>query len=184
MLSDDAPETGGGRGSWEKKRKGGEKKKKKRRMVSKTRKQSRRKGKVAMGGGCVCVEGDDEWIFRSETPPSGAWKATPFPFETRIESNGIPLWFIAAVSRVTFVKKRDIFLSKRVDTKRVDSPLLRNGVSKRFFLVDTFVYKGAVHPSFRPDLVWIALRMIEIRTFDVRWNVDFSFNLCFEKVDT
>lgn len=133
MLSDDALE----------RRRKGEKKKKKR-IESEwfgRRKQLGGKERWRCGG----VGGDDEWIFRSETPPrSRGPEKHPFSFETRIESNGIPLWFIAAVSRFTFEKQRDIFLSKRVDTT-----LLGNGVSKRWYRRYFRVRRGGPPPFFR-----------------------------------
>lgn len=136
------------------------------------------------------MEGDDEWIFRSETPPrSRGPEKHPFSFETRIESNGIPLWFIAVVSRFTFEKQRDIFLSKRVDTTRVDSPLLGNAVSKSCSQI--FSCRGGPPPFFRRseregglsswylkcELFWDWLRLF-VRCCRL---ISFFFNLWFEK---
>lgn len=125
------------------------------------------------------AEGDDEWIFRSETPPRSL-KSNPFSLRNQDrKQRDSPLIYCRGLAR--YVRKEARHLSFQTgghEARRFSTP------SKCYIqeiLVDIFVYKGAVHPSFRSDLVWITFRMIEIRALKCRL-VDFSFNLCFEKV--
>lgn len=90
MLSDDAPETGGGRGSWEKKRKGGEKKKKSGEWF-------RRRGSSPGGkerwrwGVDVCVwRGMTNGFFVARHLPVGPEKQPLFPSKPGSKATGFP----------------------------------------------------------------------------------------------